>query len=79
MIQVFAQCDCGCCVAEMQFNDVASAEKAFAAAGIANGATIKDDAGVEHKDIDTFYPFSTNKEEFERPSLLRLAEQAGLM
>jgi hypothetical protein len=75
MIKVIAQCDCGCCTEKMYFNDLESANKAFAAAGLVNSATIKDDEGVEHSSIDTFYGFSTSEEEMNRPPLQRLAEK----
>lgn len=75
MIKIIAQCDCGCCYEEMHFKDLESANKVFREAGLQNGATIKDDEGVEHTGIDTFYGFSTSKEEMERPPLQRLMEK----
>ena len=77
MIKIIAQCDCGCCTEKMYFKDLESANKAFAAAGLTNSATIKDDEGVEHNSIDTFYGFSTSEEEMKRPSLQRLIEKLG--
>ena len=54
-----AQYDCGCCYATMLFKSHESASNAFVRAGLQNGATIVDDAGVKHEKIDTFYGFWT--------------------
>lgn len=62
MITVFAKNDCGCCSTEMTFKDVESAAKAFEAVGFGNGMTVKDDAGVAHDGIDTFYGFTVGDE-----------------
>lgn len=69
MIKVFAKNDCGCCTTEMHFTDLASAQKAFDAAGLGNGMKITDDMGTTHEGLDTFYGFSQDEEEAEGRSL----------
>jgi hypothetical protein len=75
MIKVYAKNDCGCCTVEMQFNSMSAARRAFARVGLGNGMKIRDDAGVLHKGIDTFYGCSANKDEQGDKSLLNLVEQ----
>lgn len=58
MVKVYAKRDCGCCEEELQFNDLAAASRAFQEAGLGNGMKIKDDTGMVHEGIDTFYGFS---------------------
>lgn len=76
MITVYAKNGCGCCTTEMQFNDLTSAETAFNEAGLSSTATIRDDAGEEHKSVDTFYGFSVDEEEQGDRSLDYLARLA---
>lgn len=73
MLKFVAQLDCGCCDTTMQFHSVESAHAAFPKAGLDNGVTITDDAGVVHKGVDTFYGF--RREEEEPRGLGFLAEQ----
>jgi hypothetical protein len=75
MIKVHAKLDCGCCTTDMQFHNIESATKAFEQAGLGNGISIKDDAGVTHTGIDTFYSFSPDEEEVGGRSLGYLLEQ----
>ena len=79
MIEVTAQCDCGCCFATMHFKSLEAVEQAFAKVGLCNGAVITDDEGVIHEGIDTFYGFSTDPKYFDEPPLSRLAKLTGLM
>jgi|WetSurMetagenome_2_1015567.scaffolds.fasta_scaffold452712_2 hypothetical protein len=77
MIKVHAKLDCGCCTTDMRFNSIESATEAFRKAGLGNGISIKDDAGVVHEGIDTFYGFSEDEEEQGNRSLGYLAEQVN--
>jgi hypothetical protein len=77
MIKVYAKQDCGCCTVEMRFNSMSAARRAFARLGLGNGMEIKDDAGVLHTNIDTFYGCSANKNEQGDKSLLDLVEQVS--
>jgi hypothetical protein len=54
---VTAKNDCGCCETTMHFFGDESAKAAFDKAGLRNMATIVDDAGTEHRGIDTFYGY----------------------
>lgn len=75
MITVCSKNGCGCCTTEMQFRDEESANTAFASAGLESCATITDDAGVVHNEIDTFYGWWLP--EAEPHGLAYLAELAG--
>lgn len=77
MITVYAKNDCGCCSTEMQFRDLASAQKAFDAVGLGNGMKIKDDTGTIHEGIDTFYGFSQEEEETDNRSLGYLMDEVA--
>lgn len=59
----YAKKCCGCCTAKMQFRDEAAIVSAFKKAGLDAAATITDDAGVEHEEVDTFYGFSKSQKE----------------
>lgn len=69
LLAVYVKCTCGCCTEELLFKDRASAALAFNKAGLDCSATIVDDAGVEHKELDTFYGYTFQKEEVEKRSL----------
>lgn len=62
------QC-CGCCTVTMQFTDKGSIVRAFTKAGLEVAATITDDAGTVHEEVDTFYGFSMDQEEQGERSL----------
>ena len=49
---------CGCCYDELKFKDELSIREAFIEAGLDSSATIEDEAGVTHKNVDTFYGWS---------------------
>jgi len=76
---VHAQLDCGCCTAQLRFSTLERAREAFEKAGLQCSATIVDDDGVEHKNVDTFYGFELDKAKLDQPPLLRLAKRAGLL
>jgi hypothetical protein len=75
MITIYAKLDCGCCTTELRFLDEEAAVRAFAGAGLGNGMTITDDAGVTHTGLDTFYGFSTSEEDQETRSIGFLVSQ----
>ena len=79
-IKFVARKTCGCCMAEMFFKDSAAASAAFKRAGLNCWATVTDDMGTAHPDIDTFYGFSkwTNTLNNDKP-LLTLAKRAGII
>lgn len=60
---------CGCCTTEMKFNDRASIEAAFKAAGLDSSATITDDEGTVHTEVDTFYGYSSDDSEQSERSI----------
>jgi IS30 family transposase len=63
----YAKRSCGCCTVKLQFRDEAAIISAFKKAGLDACATITDDAGTEHQEIDTFYRYSrTQAEQDER-------------
>lgn len=59
----YAKKCCGCCTTTMRFKDVEAIGRAFMKAGLDVAATIVDDAGIVHEEVDTFYGFSKNQEE----------------
>jgi hypothetical protein len=60
---VMAQLACGCCNSKpMHFLSEESCEAKFKEAGLDVGATIVDDSGVEHKEVDTFYGYRHPKD-----------------
>jgi hypothetical protein len=69
MVVVFAKADCGCCTVRMEFESIERARAEFARVGYGNGMTIRDDTGIPHSSIDTFYGFSTDEADAEGRSL----------
>lgn len=78
MVTIHAKMCCVCCIAEMKFKDEQSALSAFVRSGLDVTATIVDDEGVTHEDIDTFYGFSLDAKEQEEKSLMHLAKKIGV-
>ena len=66
LIKIYARQTCGCCIYEMQFKDIESANKAFSKHG---HVSITDDAGVTYGSADTFYGFSMDKKEQQQKGL----------
>lgn len=58
----YASVCCGCCTATLHFKNEASISEAFGKVMYETAATIVDDAGITHHDIDTFYGWSQNKD-----------------
>lgn len=73
---VYAKLGCGCCTDGLTFDTIESANGALRDAGLNSCATIVDDAGETHVDVDTFYGFSLTEDEEEARGLQFLAEQA---
>ncbi len=62
MYRVTMAAGCGCClVEEMLFRSIARAQAAIGACGWTSSGTIRDDAGVTHRGLDTFYGFSAER------------------
>lgn len=75
MVTIYARQGCGCCIAEMKFESIESADKAFEEAGLQSAAVIIDDGGTEWR-IDTFYHFSQSFDEQNERGLGFLLVQA---
>lgn len=69
----YAKMCCGCCTVMLRFKDEEAIGRAFMKAGLDVAATIVDDAGIVHEEVDTFYGFSKNREEQDERSIGYLA------
>lgn len=74
-VTVYAKRCCGCCTVRLRFHSLEKAQEAFKRAGLTVDATIRDDAGIVHEEVDTFYGFSENEEEQGERSLGYLIDQ----
>jgi hypothetical protein len=75
-MKYYAKKDCGCCtVGPMEFATEATAAAAFAAAGLGNGKSVKDDDGDTWDGIDTFYGYAKSDDEVTQRRLGYLREQ----
>jgi hypothetical protein len=77
MVTFRVQLDCGCCYADVQFENRESANRAIAKAGIGNGMTLVDDAGQVVEGVDTFYGIIEEGESTENPLGRLLANFGG--
>lgn len=69
MLTFHAKQCCGCCTVMMQFESLESIQKAFEKAGFDVAATIVDDAGEVHEEVDTFYGYAQTQKEAKDRSL----------
>lgn len=76
MISVYAKATCGCCIIEMKFETEESAKKRLDEIGVGH-ATVVDDEGKAHADIDLFYGYSFSEDEVAGRGLGYLADRIG--